>query len=123
MEEHATHFPRRLKNQRNVQQMAQIKHENDKYQVRITVAVSERGRDTHRVAYACIHFNIFFFMVITHKENNLNLYSTPTFFLHFFLFSLATAEERKIKNYSIDYCWILKCSFFIHSLHSQLLMR
>lgn len=60
MEEHATHFPRRLKNQRNVQQMAQIKHENDKYQVRITVAVRGRKRHTHRVAYACIHFNIFF---------------------------------------------------------------
>lgn len=90
--------------------MAQIKHENDKYQVRITVAVRGRERHTHRVAYACIHFNIFFFMVITHKENNLNLYSTPTLFCTFFMLP---RNSRGEKNQKLFHRLLLDFKMFI----------
>lgn len=60
-----------------------------------------------------------------YKENNLNLYSTPHFFALIWSWIESMHQQRveKIKNYSIDYWRILKCSIFIHSHSYSALMH
>jgi hypothetical protein len=56
--------------------MADIKHENDKFQVRITVA------EWLIYDFFPVFTSMLFFVEkIAYKENNLNLYSTPHFFV------------------------------------------